>query len=44
MSVELYVPQISDNLNIRFVENRIVLNRPAQEVYDWVTTWSNLPS
>ncbi|ONI88233.1 SRPBCC family protein [Actinosynnema sp. ALI-1.44] len=43
MSVELYVPQIPDNLNIRFVENRIVINRPAQEVYDWVTTWSNLP-
>ncbi|WP_158894187.1 SRPBCC family protein [Amycolatopsis anabasis] len=43
MSVELYVPQIPDNLNIRFVENRIVINRPVQDVYDWVTTWSNLP-
>ncbi|GAA1033771.1 MULTISPECIES: SRPBCC family protein [Amycolatopsis] len=43
MSEALYVRQIPDNLNIRFVENRIVVKRPAQEVYDWVTTWSNLP-
>ncbi|MEZ0113896.1 hypothetical protein ABH920_007930 [Catenulispora sp. EB89] len=40
---DLYVPQIPDNLNIRFVENRIVVKRPAQVVYDWVTTWANLP-
>ncbi|WP_338769103.1 SRPBCC family protein [Nocardia vulneris] len=40
---DLYEPQIPDNLNIRFVENRIVVERPAQVVYDWATTWSNLP-
>lgn len=42
-AADLYVPQIPDNLNIRFVENRIVVNRPAREVFDWVTTWANLP-
>jgi uncharacterized protein YndB with AHSA1/START domain len=42
MATELYERQIPDNLNIRFVENRIVINRPVKEVYDWVTTWSNL--
>ncbi|MFI6042528.1 SRPBCC family protein [Nocardia sp. NPDC051321] len=40
---DLYVPQIPDNLNIRFVENHIVVKRPAHVVYDWATTWSNLP-
>ncbi|MDT8913090.1 SRPBCC family protein [Amycolatopsis sp. PS_44_ISF1] len=43
MTTDLYAPQIPDDLNIRFVENRIVIERPAQEVYDWVTTWANLP-
>ncbi|WP_030906735.1 SRPBCC family protein [Streptomyces sp. NRRL F-5126] len=43
MAADLYVPQIPDNMNIRFVENRIIVKRPAQEVYDWVTTWANLP-
>jgi len=40
---ELYVSPISDAMNVRFVENHIVIERRVRPVYDWVTTWSNLP-
>jgi hypothetical protein len=30
-------------MNVRFIENHIVIERPVKAVYDWVTTWSNLP-
>ena len=40
---ELYRSPIPDDMNVRFVENHIVIGRPARVVYDWVTTWSNLP-
>jgi uncharacterized protein YndB with AHSA1/START domain len=43
MTADLYVSPISYDLNIRFIENRVIVKRPAQVVYDWVTTWSNLP-
>jgi hypothetical protein len=39
----LYKSPISDAMNVRFVENHIVIKRPVGIVYDWVTTWSNLP-
>ncbi|MFJ7949701.1 SRPBCC family protein [Streptomyces sp. NPDC096354] len=39
----LYASPVSDALNVRFVENNIAIDRPAAVVYDWVTTWSNLP-
>ena len=40
---KLYRSPISDAMNVRFVENHIVIERPVKAVYDWVTTWSNLP-
>lgn len=40
---ELWKSPISDTLNVRFVENHIIINRPALSVFDWVTTWGNLP-
>jgi hypothetical protein len=30
-------------MNVRFVENHIIIERMVKPVYDWVTTWSNLP-
>ncbi|TDV39258.1 polyketide cyclase/dehydrase/lipid transport protein [Paraburkholderia caballeronis] len=38
-----YHSPIPDSMNVRFVENRIVIQRPARAVFDWVTTWGNLP-
>jgi hypothetical protein len=38
----LYVPPLSDNLNVRFVENHIVIDRPAEKVFAWVTTPKNM--
>jgi hypothetical protein len=38
----LYKSPISDAMNVRFVENHIVVDRPAKDVFDWVTTWGNL--
>ncbi len=42
-ALELWRSPISDTLNARFVENHITINRPAPSVFDWVTTWGNLP-
>jgi hypothetical protein len=39
----LYKSPIPDTMNVRFVENHIVIDRPADAVFDWVTTWGNLP-
>jgi hypothetical protein len=39
----IYVSPIPDDMNVRFVVNHIVIKRPVRPVYDWVTTWSNLP-
>ena len=39
----LYLSPIPDTMNLRFVENHIIIERPVRAVYDWVTTWSNLP-
>ena len=42
-SAALYKSPISDAMNMRFTENRIIVERAAQEVFDWVTTWANVP-
>jgi hypothetical protein len=34
---------LGDSLNIHFVENRLVLDRPHTAAFDWITTWSTLP-
>jgi hypothetical protein len=39
---DLYESPISDTMNVRFVENHIIIDRPVGAVYDWMTTWSNL--
>ena len=39
----LYDSPIPDTMNVRFTENHIIIDRPAQEVFDWVTTWVNVP-
>ncbi len=38
-----YRSPISDSLNVRFTENHITIDRAAPEVFNWVTTWSNVP-
>jgi hypothetical protein len=38
----LYVSPISDELNVRFVENHIVIDRPSDKIFDWVTTPKNM--
>lgn len=39
----LYQSPIPDTKNAIFVENRILINKSHDVVFDWVTTWSNLP-
>jgi Polyketide cyclase / dehydrase and lipid transport len=39
----LYKSPLPDTMNVRFVENHIGIDRPAKAVFDWVTTWGNLP-
>ena len=39
----LYASPIPDSMNVRFIENHVSIDRPAQAVFDWVTTWGNLP-
>ena len=39
----MYRSPISDRMNVRFTENHITIDRAAQEVFDWVTTWGNVP-
>ena len=36
------MPQVSDDLTVRTVENHIVVDRPAKKVFDWVTTPKNM--
>jgi uncharacterized protein YndB with AHSA1/START domain len=38
----LYVSPVADDLNARFVENHIVIDRPADKVFAWVTTPKNM--
>jgi Polyketide cyclase / dehydrase and lipid transport len=41
-SEPLYVSPIADDLSVRFVENHIVIDRPADKVFDWLTTPKNM--
>lgn len=43
MSKALYESPIGESSNVRYVENRIIINAPHNAVFDFVTTWSNLP-
>lgn len=40
----LYRSPIPETSNVRYVENRIIINAPHQVVYDYATTWTNLPN
>lgn len=42
-AASLYVTPIPETSNVRYVENRILINAPHTVVYDYVTTWANLP-
>lgn len=38
----LYVSPIPDAMNVRFVENHIMIDRPVHTVYDWITASRHL--
>ncbi|KAF2167544.1 hypothetical protein M409DRAFT_22350 [Zasmidium cellare ATCC 36951] len=42
-SPTLYVPNVPGTSNVRFAENRIISNAKHTAVFDYVTTWANLP-
>jgi hypothetical protein len=37
-----FVSAIGDNINVVFVENHIVIDRPASEIFDFVSTPGNV--
>ncbi|WP_156397318.1 MULTISPECIES: hypothetical protein [unclassified Sphingomonas] len=39
---KLYKSVLPESMNVRFVENHVIIDRPANAVFDWVTTWGNI--
>ncbi|KAG8168380.1 hypothetical protein KVR01_001129 [Diaporthe batatas] len=39
----MYQSPIPETSNVRYVENRILIDAPHTVVFDYVTTWANLP-
>lgn len=40
---QMYRSTIPETSNVRYVENRILIDAPHTVVFDYVTTWGNLP-